>query len=104
MALLEEADVLCVHAIGGGGMIIRHRHAFEGRDAGRRKDLQLRAVHRDQPGIRLRQAQLGGQIFLGARAGHRNVQTDQISLGLPAGNVLGEPGSEIDQTASPQGN
>ena len=62
----------------------------------------LLGIYRDQPGVRLLKAQLGGQVFLRARPGHRDVETDQVSLRLPAGDVFGETGSEVDQVASPR--
>ena len=76
-----------------------HRDALQ---AGRGKDFLRWPEDRDQPGVRLLKAQLGGQVFLRARPGHRDIQTDQVSLRLPAGDVFGETGSEVDQAASPR--
>ena len=97
MAALEETDVFGIHAIRIGGMIVRNRHALEGSQAGGRENLRLRAMHRNQMIIRAGQPQLGGQVFLHTGAGYGNVQADQVPLRLPAGDVFGEAGAEIDQ-------
>ena len=85
VSLLERSDIGNIHPV--RWMIVGHGHSLKGSDGFRRKNLFFRPV--DWHGPRTGQAQFLRQVFLAAGPGNRNIQAKQISLRLPARNILG---------------